>query len=66
MTVRPALQDILKRTPLVEKKDQKQQRLEKNITRNTNSIGNTMALNSHLSIITLNANGLNAQVRRLD
>ena len=47
------------------RKTKKQQRLEgtENITE-TNFTGNTMALNSYLSIITLNVNGLNAPIKR--
>ena len=32
--------------------------------RNTNSIGNTMALNSYLLIITVNVKGLNVSIKR--
>ena len=45
---------------------QKQQRLEgtENTTRNSNSTSNIMAINSYLSILSLNVNGLNASLKR--
>ena len=35
-----------------------------NVNRNTNSTSNTMALNTYLSIITMNVNGQNATIKR--
>ena len=48
-----------------EKKDQnnKDYKGPENTTRNTNSTGNTRALNSYISVITLNVNGLNAPIK---
>ena len=60
MTNKPALQQILRRTLWVEGKKIKKTKATKtiNIFRNTNPTGNTVALNSYLSIITLNVKGL--------
>ena len=67
MTTKPAIQEILRGTLSGgKKKDQsgKHYKGQEDITRNTKSTGNTMVLNSYLSIITLNVNGLNAQIKR--
>ena len=45
-------------------KPQKQQRLKGPETRNSNSTHNIMAINSNLSILTLNINGINAPIKR--
>ena len=48
------------------KKDQKQQRLEstREHHQNSNSTSIIMAINSYLSILTLNVNGLHAPIKR--
>ena len=64
MTIKPALQEILKGTLWVGKRDQKvtKTKKEQRIYKNSDFTGNTMALNSYLSIITLNVSGLNAAI----
>ena len=51
VTTKPPLQEIIKGALC-------------NITRNTNSTGNTLAPNSYFPVITLNANGLNHLIKR--
>ena len=69
MTTKPALQEIL-RGLFGEKIKQKKTKSNKEwkgpeiITRNTNSTGNMMALNSYLSVLTLNVNGLSVPIKR--
>ena len=46
-------------------KKKKQQRLKGPETRNSNSTDNIMTINSYLSILTLNINGINAPIKRL-
>ena len=58
VTTKPALQEILKGI-LEMKKEPKE---PETICRNRDCTGNTMALNSYLSMVTLNVNGLNAPV----
>ena len=45
-------------------KSNKDQKGPKNTTRNSNSTRNIMAINSYLSVLTLNVNGLNAPIKR--
>ena len=59
---RPGLQEILRGTVCVE--SSKDYRRTRDITTNIKSTENTMALNSYLSTITLNVNGLNAPIKR--
>jgi len=47
-----------------EPKSNKNQKGTETIYRNSNFTGNTMALTSDLSILTLNANGLNSPIKR--
>jgi len=60
VTTKPALQEILKGT-LSGKERPKVAKTRKEQSKKTS---NKMALNSYLSIITLNVNGLNAPVKR--
>ena len=68
MTTKPALQRNFKGEPLSQKKKKtksnKGQKGRKDITRNINSTGNTLAPNSSLSIITQSINGLKAPIKR--
>ena len=61
MTTKSALQDILRGT--LSGMLQRIQRA-RDIATNTKPTDNTMALNPHLSIITLNVNGLNYPIKR--
>ena len=45
-------------------KSNKDQKGPKNTTRNSNSTSIIMAINSYLSVLTLNINGLNAPIKR--
>ena len=47
-----------------DRKSNKDQKGTETIYKNSNVTGNTIALTSYLSIITLNANGLSAPIKR--
>ena len=65
MTTKPALQEILKGTIWEGKtKSDKDQKGTEKISRNNNKTSNKAALNTYLSIITLDVNGLNASIKK--
>ena len=66
MTTKPALQEILKGTLGVQRSYQKWQRQEwirENLQRHDKT-SNKMAVNTYISVPTLNVNGLNAHIKR--
>ena len=66
VTTKPALQEILRGILYVKKepKSNKDQKERETSSRNRDFTGNTMALNSYLSTVTLNVNGLNVLIKR--
>ena len=48
----------------IKTKNNKDQKGPENTTRNSNSTSNIMAINSYISVLTLNVNGLNAPTKR--